>query len=70
MDDLYYLDDGVYRAVERGPAMVYVLTQHGKRKAFRPKQAGTWVHLEKIGPPVHDRGSPRGKPRGNDEERF
>lgn len=62
MDDLYYLEDGVYRAVEKGPALGdwsigYVTEKKGKRKVSVPRHVAIWVHLEKIGPPAHDRGS-------------
>lgn len=62
MGDLYYLDDGVYRAVDRGPALGYVTrTETNKKGESRevtgPERVATWVRLVKVGPPVHDRGS-------------
>lgn len=62
MDDLYYLDDGVYRAVDRGPALGYVTrTETNKkgdtREVVGTQQVATWVRLVKIGPRVHDRGA-------------
>lgn len=65
---LHYLPDGVYREVRRGPAVCFVTRtetdKKGKPKEVtRAEETATWVHLEKIGPPVHDRGSRDARPK-------
>ncbi len=56
-EDLYYLPDGVYRAVARGPAYVGKEEKRGKRVIYGAVRAATWVKVEKIADVAQDVGS-------------
>jgi hypothetical protein len=61
--DLYYLDDGVYRAVKRTAIVTNVPVQDGKRTILREKRIATAVQVVKIGSRVQDSGwRPGGRP--------
>lgn len=54
--DLYYLPDGVYRAVSRAPVFIDQQIQDGKRTVTVSKRVATSVKVVKISGKVQDSG--------------